>query len=233
MPISCEINGSLAVYSVAGRWSSPHAPATFRRCRLGPRGFPGTPPSRCRSVGMSAPMALLSSSERSRAWLEPLAARDKSLTLGSSSHGITRLRPSTGFRLCVHSQRAPKHSSSGRRYQPTTPVPSPWSLTTSTVSSAQRLQVCCALLPALRFAAFPGFRNRGGPKTSRPMGPFPATRFIPFKGFPSSAAVPCHHGRFPLTVVRQPPRRNRSACASRSRRLRCPPPPKRGPAGPD
>jgi hypothetical protein len=168
MPISCEICGSLAAYSVAGRWSSPRAPTTFRRCRLGPRGFPwhaALPLPKRRDVGPHGLTVFFRALAR---WLEPLAAYDKSLTVGSSSHGITRLRPSTGFRLCVHSQRAPKHSSSGRRYQPTAPVPSPWSLTTSTVSSAQRLQVCCTLLPALRFAPFRKIRNRGGPKTSRP-----------------------------------------------------------------
>ena len=35
---------------------------------------------------------------------------------------------------------------------------------------------------------------------------FPAARFIPFKGFPSSAAVPHHCGRCPLIVGCQSPR---------------------------
>jgi len=72
-------------------------------------------------------------------------------------------------------------------------VPSTWSLTTSTVSSALELQVYCALLPALRFAAFPVAWPRYDPKVSRTPDAFLATRFIPFKGFPSSAAVPLSH----------------------------------------
>jgi len=46
----------------------------------------------------------------------------------------------------------------------------------------------------------------GHPKVPWPSALLPATRFIPFKGFPLSVAVPHHCGRCPLTVVRLPPR---------------------------
>jgi len=44
------------------------------------------------------------------------------------------------------------------------------------------------------------------PKVPWPSALLPATRFIPFKGFPLSVAVPHHCGRCPLTVVRLSPR---------------------------
>lgn len=51
----------------------------------------------------------------------------------------------------------------------------------------------------------------------RPVSPFPATRFIPFKGFPSSIAVPHHCGLFLLVVGRQPPRPHLGSDRSRDR----------------
>lgn len=49
-------------------------------------------------------------------------------------------------------------------------------------------------------------RRPSHPRVFRPVDPFPATRFIPFKGFPSSIAVPHRCGRCPHAVGRQPPR---------------------------
>jgi len=51
-------------------------------------------------------------------------------------------------------------------------------------------------------------------------GPVPAARFIPFKGFPSSAAVPHHCGRCPLTVGRRSPRSRLGSNRSRNRLAR-------------
>jgi len=72
-------------------------------------------------------------------------------------------------------------------------VPPPWSLTTSTVSSALKLQVYCALLPALRFATFIDARSRPARKLTGMPDAFHVTRFIPFEGFPSFVAVPSSH----------------------------------------
>jgi hypothetical protein len=84
--------------------------------------------------------------------LELLATSEK--VPSSSSRGIRPLHTSLPFdRLCVHSRR-PKPPS-GRRYHPSTHVPSSWSLTTSTAYSTQGLRVCCTPLPAMRFDAFP------------------------------------------------------------------------------
>jgi hypothetical protein len=89
-------------------------------------------------------------------------------------------------------------------------VPSPWFLTTSTVSSALVLQVYCALLPALRFATFPVASVRQTRRSAGTSDAFLVTRFIPFKGFPLFAAVPSSHttrrsrytaGRCPLVVA--------------------------------
>jgi hypothetical protein len=95
-------------------------------------------------------------------------------------------------------------------------VPSSWFLTTSTACSAQRLRVCCTPLPTLRFAAFQAASNAVCPKAPWLCAAFLATRFIPFKGFPSSVAVPHHCGLCPLTVGHKPPRPNRLLSAPKS-----------------
>jgi len=85
-------------------------------------------------------------------------------------------------------------------------VPSSWFLTTSTVYPAQRLRVCCTPLPTLRFAPFPVTHTAACPKAPWLCAAFLAARFIPFKGFPSSVAVPHHCGLCPLIVGHQLPR---------------------------
>jgi hypothetical protein len=84
--------------------------------------------------------------------------------------------------------------------QPPALVPPSWFLPTSTACSTLRLRACCIPLPVLGFAAFPVANDRRLPKESRTTVPFPATRFVPFEGFPSSTAVPHHCGRCPLAV---------------------------------
>jgi len=87
------------------------------------------------------------------------------------------------------------------------PVPPSWSLTTSTVFSAQGLRACCIPLTTLGFDAFPAGLPGASPG-GRPgeAFAFPAPRIVPFEEFPSSAAVPHHCGRCPLDVSARSPR---------------------------
>ena len=122
----------------------------------------------------------------------------------SSSHGIRPLHAPLPFdRPCVHSRKP--RLPSGRRYQPSTHVPPSWSLTTSTVYSARRLQVCCTLLPAMEFDAFPVSASRSPEGGSGRTFTFPAPRVIPFEEFPSSTAVPHHCGRCPPDIAAHSP----------------------------
>jgi len=190
-----------AARQVAGRWSSPRAPSTFGRCRLGPRGVPwraALSVPKHREVG---PHGLDVTFRALLVGLEPLATCRQAGGRGfllSWPYPLAPLR-----RLTV---RASTPASSGelasvRRYHPTTLVPPSWFLTTSTAFSARRLRVCCTPLPALGFAAFRE-GTPGGPEGRRLSSSFPATGFVPFEGFPSSAAVPHHCGRCPPTVGR-------------------------------
>lgn len=61
---------------------------------------------------------------------------------------------------------APGSFPSGRRCHPPTPVPSSWSLTTATVSSARRSRACCIPIPAMGFAAFPSFPHPPLPESN-------------------------------------------------------------------
>jgi len=151
---------SPAARSVAGRWSSPRASATFHRCRLGPRGFPlraALPSPKLRNVG---PHGLDLSFRALLVRLEPLATPDESVVSSSSSLGLARLRL---FAVRPFARPLPEAPESPFRITGTTrrhPVPSSWFLTTSTAFSARRLRVCCTPLPALRFAAFPAVDPR-------------------------------------------------------------------------
>jgi hypothetical protein len=118
--------------------------------------FPHSLPSLRRSSGMSAAMASCLSFKALLTWLEPLATSAETVVSSSSSLGITRFSPLRCSTVRASTPSDAEASPLGRRYHPTARVPSSWSLTTSTVSSARRLQVCCALLPAMRFVAFPG-----------------------------------------------------------------------------
>jgi len=59
------------------------------------------------------------------------------------------------------------------------------------------------LTTSQRFATFPRreFPNRHRSDLPGTLRRFPAARFTPLEGFPSSAAAPCHHGRCPLGVL--------------------------------
>jgi hypothetical protein len=93
---------------------------------------------------------------------------------------------------------------SGRGFHTSTPVPPAWSLTTSTVCSAP--EPAGLLRPAsdlgvrrVSYPRVPRLRRDGGD----PRG-LPRSAVIPFKGFPSSAAVPHHCSRCPLAVAAYP-----------------------------
>jgi hypothetical protein len=119
----------------------------------------------------------------------------------------------------------------GRRYHPTT------SCSTLVVSHHLGGLLRATAAGLLHPAASHGVRRvswcrrPSHPRVLRPVDPFPATRFIPFKGFPSSAAVPHHCGPFLHAVDRQPPRpkpwsdrgRNRLAPPHRSALALAPP----------
>jgi hypothetical protein len=92
------------------------------------------------------------------------------------------------------------------RNHPRNPVPSSWSCTTSTVSSARRSRACCIPLPVMGFVAFrvPGIPIRG--LASQPLagGPNPSSRRTSHPPKASStAAAPRHRGRCPLAVGRR------------------------------
>jgi hypothetical protein len=86
---------------------------------------------------------------------------------------------------------------------PSRHVPPSWFLTTSTVSSAT--EVAGLLHPAADHGVRRVSRIRGRRTASRETvgrEALPATRFIPLEESPSSAAVPCHHGRCLPAVTR-------------------------------
>jgi hypothetical protein len=74
--------------------------------------------------------------------------------LSSSSLELSRFTtpPFNSLRVISHQ---PRKTGFVPRLSHPDHVPSPWSLTTSTVSSALELRVYCAPLPALRFVTFP------------------------------------------------------------------------------
>jgi hypothetical protein len=76
---------------------------------------------------------------------------------------------------------------SDRRRQVPVPVPPSWFRTTSAVSSACELRVCCTPQPV---EGSPRFVRacRGSPEGGRVQGSVPAVRFAPSEEFPSSAA---------------------------------------------
>jgi len=116
-------------------------------------------------------------------------------------------------------------------------VPPSWFRTTSTASSARRLQVCCTLLPVLGFAAFRHAFFR--PSRGRPGDPtrFPATQARTLRRLPlassrtaSPRSLVFTAGRCPLAVTSRPLRRPRPsrrcrACSEEpvDSRLRRPP----------
>lgn len=120
-----------------------------------------------------------------------------------------------------------------RRCYLRSPVPSSWSLTTSTASSARGLRACCVPLPTLGFIAFrPTRRLRSSLPSGRSRSrraASPRCPFVPLEERSADeapdAAAPRHRGRF-LRGVRDAlhtrflgaPLRGRRLCALRPRR---------------
>jgi hypothetical protein len=150
--------------------------------------FPPAPPTlppKCRGIG---PHGFCASLKALTATLAPYAPWQARIRAPPSVDSSASTPPPFDLPR-VHSHKS-RRTCFGSKLPSSVLVPSSWLLTTSTFFSAPGLRVYCAPLPALRFAAFPVARFR---PTRRPSGfpdAFHTTRFKPFKGFPSSIAVP-------------------------------------------
>jgi hypothetical protein len=143
----------------SGSFGLPRSLHGLGRCRPDPRGIPGsTAPDRAAAPQMlrihtnrGVPRNLAPLLQSALALPELLAASEEASS--SSSLGIrSRIAPLSFDLLCVHSRKP--RLPSARSCQGPDPVPSSWSLTTSTVCSAQGLRVCCTPLTTLGFDAF-------------------------------------------------------------------------------
>jgi hypothetical protein len=138
-------------------------------------------------------------------WLEPLASAAEAVVWAPPLLALPAFAPLLINRSHVYSRRL-------RRTAFGSSVPTDNSRSTLVVSHHLGGLLRATAAGLLHPAASHGVRRvsrcqrPSHPRVLRPVSPFPATRFIPFKGFPSSAAVPHHCGRFPLAVGRQPPR---------------------------
>jgi hypothetical protein len=151
---------TLAVASVAGRWTSQLPPRSWTVTGPDPRGVPeaAAPPG---EPGGSTLVALASPSERSRL-VESVAPEPRSRS-DSPLVALPACAPSPFDRRCVHSRRRTCRSRDvaiGSGFQARHPVPSSWFRTTSTAYSAPWPRVCCTPLPALGFVALPVARVR-------------------------------------------------------------------------
>jgi hypothetical protein len=206
---------------------------TFRRCRLGLRGFPNAATDLDRSQGSTALMTLSSPPEHSCESWGPLSATPPLMRFAPSQCAL----PPVDL-LCVHSRR-PKPPSV-RRSHPSNRVPPSWFRTTMTACSTR--EVTGLLHPATDrgFAAFPDAR---GPVPSAPRGsghrspgPFPATRFTPSEDFPrrqpyrvtaAVALLPFHRHPYPIPAEASarhsppPPKRWEHSTPSTLRRTLC------------
>jgi hypothetical protein len=163
------------------------------------------PPSLRRSSGMSAAVAFASSSERSSSSWNPSRPLPKQRPWAPPLMALPAFAPTPIDRSRVHSQRL-------RRAAFGSSVPPDDSRSAPVVSHHLGGFLRAAATGLLHPAAGPEVHRVSWcvrpklPKVLRPVGPFPAMRFIPFEGFPSSEAVPHHCGPFPLAVGRRPPR---------------------------
>jgi hypothetical protein len=171
--------------SGSGSFGLPRVPRGLSTVAgAGLQGFPVTSTVLGRSLGATAFMALSSPSERSQERWNLLSAVPPLMGFGVSLPPVYLPR--------VHS-REPRPPSDRRCHTPVH-VPPSWFHTTTTVSSARELRVCCTPQPA---KGSPRFMHAATapPEGGRATGTIPATRFTPFEEFPSSAAVPHHCGR--------------------------------------
>jgi len=93
------------------------------------------------------------------------------------------------------------HRPSAYRYYAVSHVLSSWFRTTSTAYSTQSLRAYCIPLSTVGFATFPLQSNLHLQEKQAKKKNFPATHFTPPEEYPSSAAVSCHHDRYPHAVV--------------------------------
>jgi hypothetical protein len=131
--------------------------------------------------------------------------RDESRS-GSASRGLARLfaPPSCHSSASTPGHRCKQRWPSGQGFHPPTPVPPAWSLTTSTACSAPKpagLLRPASDLGVRRVSYLPSRASEEAVGTGSGL---PRSAVIPFKGFPSSAAVPHHCGRCPLAVAAYP-----------------------------
>jgi hypothetical protein len=192
----------------SGSIVSPAPPSTLGRYRLGPRGLPRRASLPSPKLGDVGRRGLSLSYRALLSWLEPLATPAEADIVGSSSHGITRFAPLHRSTVRASTPSGSEELPLGRRNYPAT------SCSALVVSHHLGGLLRAAAAGLLHPAAGPGVRRvsrclrPGLPKVPRPVGPFPATRIVPFEGFPSTVAVPHHCGRCPPAVGRQPPRPN-------------------------
>lgn len=153
---------------VAGRWSFPRPP---RPCPLPDLPSRISPPVASRLTSMHPTSGPWRRSRLSTSRIRPqcLLSRER------SSHGspllgfaVSRHRPMRDRSFPLHQRSSRIHSRRRRRaaFGAHTPlralrVPPSWSLTTSMVFSARKLQVCCTLQPVMGSPAFPEPRSGG------------------------------------------------------------------------
>jgi hypothetical protein len=190
---------TLAVASVAGRWTSQLPPRSWTVTGPDPRGVPAAdaPPG---EPGGSTLVALASPSERSR--LRRTRRTRTEVPAGSASRVLPAVCPFAVHRRCVHSRRR----AAGAAVAFGVGFPGPTSRSAPVVShhlGGFLRTVAAGLLhpaPGLgvrRVAGRPSPPDppgSGDPRAGGTRAPFPATR-TPFEGFPSSAAVPHRCGR--------------------------------------
>jgi hypothetical protein len=187
--------------SVAGRWPFPPPPWPWAVAGLASEVFPRHRPSPDRSQDPSALVDLISSSKLS------LASGDR----------LSPDSPLVGFVLKVPSTDAPFARPLPGAEAPLGPtLPSVRSCSVLVVpphlDGFLRAEVAGLLHPAIGHGVRRvscRLRQRltppgGGASTRDDWPAVPATRFTPFKGFPSSTAVPSHDGRCPLVVTLLP-----------------------------
>jgi len=184
----------------------PAPPSTLGRHRLGPRGLPGRASLPSPKLGDVGRRGLRVSFRALLTRLEPLATPAEADAVGSSSHGITRFAPLHRSTVRASTPGGSEELPSGRRYHPTTSCSAP--VVSHHLGGLLRATAAGLLHPAAGHEVHRVSRcvRPKLPKVLRPVSPFPATRFIPFEGFPSPVAVPHHCGRCPPAVGRRPPR---------------------------
>jgi len=174
-----------------------------------------------------------SSSERSRHRRNRLSPSPKGWSIETSLDLVPPLLalpaclspPSCHIGASTPGHRCKQRWPSGRGFHASTPVPPTWSLTTSTACSAP--EPAGLLRPAsdLGVHCVSYLPSRASEEAVGTGFGLPRSAVIPFKGFPSSAAVPHHCGRCLPACCRVPEHPDRARASLRA--------PVRGPAAPE